>query len=63
LRAKTLRGAIVAADREAEADRALDRAAVQHRQRAGQREVDRRGLRVGRAPNASSAPRRSSTRS
>ena len=47
---------IVAADREAEADRALDRAAVQHRQHAGQRDVDRGGLRVRRAPNAVDAP-------
>ena len=37
-----------AAHGEAEADRALHRAAVEHRQRAGKREVHRRGLGVGR---------------
>ena len=36
------------ADGEAEADRAFDGAAVQHRQHAGQREVDDAGLRVRR---------------
>ena len=35
------------ADRQAEADRPLDRAAVGHRQRARKRQVDRRGLGVG----------------
>ena len=34
-------------DSEAEADRAFHRRPVEHRQRAGQREVDRAGLRVG----------------
>jgi hypothetical protein len=34
--------------RQAEADRTLDRAAVHHRQRAGKRQIDRRGLRIRR---------------
>jgi hypothetical protein len=44
------------AHRQAEADGALDRAAVHHRQRAGQRQVDRAGLRVGRGAEGGGAP-------
>ena len=48
------------AHRQTEADGALDRAAVHHRQRARQRQVDRAGLRVGRGAERGAARRRRS---
>ena len=45
------------ADRQAEADGALHRAAVEHRQRARQRQIDGAGLRVGRGAEGGGARR------
>src|SRR5262245_7933302 len=46
-----------AADREAETDRVLERAAVEHREQAGQREVDGRRLCVRRRAELGGCPR------
>ncbi len=46
------------ADRQAKLDRTFDRALVQHRQHAGQRDINRAGLGVGRCAEGSTAARK-----